>query len=325
MARYDCFVSVVALVRNDADIVEEFVADISSILCENYSNYELVLVDDGSKDGTVEKISNLLTKYECIRMIRLSREYGEEIAISAGLDSVIGDFVVVMMPNSDPPELIPKLIEKSRNGSDIVFGIRQNTAQDSWSVRIGRSLFHWYFSKVLKIKLPRGSTYFQVLSRQAVYAITRIRDKYRYLKVFSTQIGYTSQRFLYTPINRNGSRKNPGFFQELNRAIDIAITSSRHPLRFLSWIGLAASILNVLYAGYVIGIYLFKDHVTEGWTTSSLQNTVMFFFVFIILTILAEYVGRILDEVKERPLYNILEERNSNVLVANGERRNVVL
>ena len=107
-------------------------------------------------------------------------------------------------------------------------------------------------------------------------------------------------------------------------AADMIVTSSRHPLRFASWLGVVASIVNILYAAYVIGIYFFKDSVAEGWTTLSMQNALMFFFVFMIMTVTSEYIGHILVETIDRPLYYVLEERTSSVLISNEERKNVI-
>src|SRR5438105_4640367 len=114
MALSDCFVSVVAPLSNDGSIAKPFIADVMGVLQSHYTNYELVLVDDGSTDDTVGAVSELLTQYPCIRLIRLSRQFGTEIAFSAGLDTAIGDFIITMTPNSDPPLMIPDLVEDCR-------------------------------------------------------------------------------------------------------------------------------------------------------------------------------------------------------------------
>src|SRR5206468_2184236 len=110
----DCFVSVVAPLHDDADIVEGFVRDVLAVVSAEYANYELVLVDDGSGDDTSARVTRLLSEERCIRLVRLSRRFGRDIAISAALDTVIGDFVVVLVPESDPPELIPAIVEECR-------------------------------------------------------------------------------------------------------------------------------------------------------------------------------------------------------------------
>ncbi len=324
MSFCDCFVSVVAPVCNDSKIVEAFIADVIKVLQEKYANFELVLVDDGSDDDTVAKISLLLNKYDCIRLIRLSRKFGEEIAIATGLDSVIGDYVVVMLPNCDPPQLIPEIVHEARNGAGIVFGVNNNRSNYSFLMRVGSSLFHWYCKKVLKLNVPKGSTQFRVLSRQAVNAVIQTREKYRYLRILSSRIGYVTASFVYDPMNRKETSERRSLFEAASIAMNIIIKTSRHPLRFVSWLGILAGVMNVFYTSFVVYSYIFGGEIARGWTTLSLQNAAMFFFVFLILTVMSEYVGQMVVESEGRPLYYVLEERNSSVLVADRERRNVV-
>ena len=324
MAAADCFVSVVAPLGSDSAIVEAFVAEVMGVLRDNYANYELVLVDDGSGDDTALKVAALLNAYECIRLIRLSRRFSLEVAIAAGLDSAIGDYVVVMLPNSDPPRLIPDMIRDSRSRHGIVFGVRADRSDQPPLTRAAIGLFYWCAKRFLKLAIPENATYFLVMNRQAVNAITRIKDKHRHLRVLSAYVGYDSKSFVYQPINRHGGSSRRSFFEVVNVAIDIIVANSIHPLRLVSWLGLFAGTVNAAYVCYILGIYLFKPDVAPGWTTLSLQTAGMFFLVFLVLTILSEYVGHILDELRDRPLYYILEEKNSSVLIPDQERRNVV-
>ena len=321
----DCFVSVVAPLHDDAPIVRAFVTDVLSVLRANYTNYELVLVDDGSRDDTALIVSAMLEEQECVRLIRLSRAFGEEVAISAGLDTVIGDFVVVMLPNTDPPELIPTFVQRVRAGAGIAYGIRQNRVGESLLVRAGARLWYWYAARYLHLSLPRNSSQFRALSRQAVNAMVRIRDRYRYLRLLSADVGYQAAGIPYVQVVRNPNRPSRGFLDRLSVTLDIIVANSTHPLRVVTLLGVLASALNLLYVGYVIGIYLFRHgEVEPGWTTLSLQSAFMFLLAFVILTIMSEYLGHILVEVRERPLYHVLEERDSPVRIATATRRNVV-
>lgn len=322
--KIDRFVSVVAPLLNDADIVESYIRDTIPMLRDNYTNYELVLVDDGSRDATVAIASKLLTEYDGIRLLRLSREFGEEVAISAGLDTVIGDFTVVMLPRMDPPDLIPGLVSQCIEGNDVVFGVRRNRSGESWLVRRAAVFFYWYCRTVLKLDLPQNSTQFRCLSRQAVNAITQIKDSYRYLRLFSSYVGYERQQFHYDPMNRGGKYRPRSFFQSVNQAIALIIENSNHPLRLVSWVGLLAAAGNLLYVVYILAVYILKEEVIEGWTTLSLQNAGQFFLIALILTALCEYTGRMLNRLRDRPLYYLMEERNSSVLLVDKQRRNIV-
>jgi glycosyltransferase involved in cell wall biosynthesis len=318
----DAFVSVIAPLQDDGDIIEAYAADVIQMLAENYSNYELVLVDDGSRDDTPLRIDRILERHKCVRYVRLSRRFGLEVAVAAGLDTVIGDYTVVMLPDSDPPALVPELVARARK-SGVVSGVRSERGGQPLWARAGARAFY-AVAGACGVELPKHGTSFQVLSRQAVNGVTRIKDKYRSLRLLSAAVGYGTETVAYKPMTRRGSPRHRGFFESLALAVGLIVASSTQPLRFVSSLGLAASTLNLAYMLYVLAVYFFKSHVAEGWTTTSLQLSSMFFLMFLIMTVLAEYVGRILDEAKDRPLYHVVEERNSNVPLADVERRNVV-
>jgi dolichol-phosphate mannosyltransferase len=322
MSKVDTFVSVVAPLFNAGALVADFAREAVAVLSATYTNYELVLVDDGSTDDTAQRAREVLAQQPCVRYLRLSRHFGMEIAITSGLDQVIGDFVVIMRPECDPPELIPQMVERARLGSGMVVGVRQDRSGEPLWYRAGARLFYALARPVLPAEMPRNGTDFRVLSRQVVNAVTRLKDKYRALRLLSLYVGFAHERFPYQPRWR-GPPRSRRFGEALALAVGMVVTSSAHPLRLLAGLGLLASGLNLLYMLYVVAIFFFKDQVAEGWTTLSLQASGMFFLVFLILTALCEYVGRILEESRDRPLYYVVEEKNSNVLIADAERRNV--
>jgi polyisoprenyl-phosphate glycosyltransferase len=323
MTLSDCFVSVVAPLSNDADIAESFVLETNAVLKQTYANYEIVLVDDGSSDDTVSRVSGLLSRIDCIRLIPLSRPFGIEVAISAGLDSAIGDYVVVALPDSDPPSLIPQMVERSRSGHRTIVGVTRSRSAEGPLMRFGAKLFYWYCSKKLRLAIPENSTYFRVLSRQVVNAITQIRARARFLRVFSAEVGFAAERFEYETSPRRNRPRRRSLFDAVSLATSIVVANSTHPLRVVSWLGLFLSALNLVYMAYVVAVFLLKEQIAEGWVTLSLQTAVMFFCLFLFVTVLCEYIGRILSEVRERPNYFALEERNSSVVIANQDRKNV--
>ena len=324
MATSDCFASVVAPLYNDADIAEAFVLDVIAVLEKHYENYELVLVDDGSTDGTAACVTALLQAKRCIRLVRLSRRFGRDVAISAGLDAVIGDFVVVLLPESDPPELIPEFIERCRTGAGIVYGIRAHRPAEPLYLSIGTRLFYWYFNRVVGVDLPRNSTDFRAYSRQTVNAITRIKDRLRYLRTFGGYVGFGGQPLVYEPRPRRERVRGRKPGEALGLAINMTVANSTQPLRIVSLLGLALSAACGLHVVYVLLTRLLSKHLAEGWTTQQLFVSVMFMFLFVMLATLCEYMGRLLGEVKDRPLYFVLEERTSSVLLVDESRKNVV-
>lgn len=324
MAKIDCFVSVIAPIYNDSEIIESYVNEVMKVLSNNYTNFELVLIDDGSTDDTVTMIAEMLSHQKCIRLIRLSRTFDLETAISAGIESAIGDYVVVMLPDLDPPELIPSMVDLARGGISTVFGIRKCRGDEPIFLRIGASLFYWYCNSVLKLHIPKNTTHFRVLSRQVVNALIRTKGRLRYLHTLSTHVGYSNQSFFYDIINRRKKPRTKKLSEAINLGINIIIANSFQPMRLIRWIGILISAFNAAYALYVVLVYLIKENVAEGWGTQSLHLSVMFFFIFVILTILCEYISVLLAENKEGPLYYILDEKNSSVTFASEERKNVV-
>lgn len=322
--KIDKFISVIAPVYNEDNIVVSFIKDTLAILKEHYTNYELIIIDDGSEDDTPRLVNELLRKYEGIRYQRLSRSFGEEVAISAGLDTAIGDYVVVMLPYMDPPACIPEMVQYSIDGVDVVFGVRTSRVHEGFVSRCFVKLFYSYCKSFLKLGLAENSTHFRCLSRQAVNAIIQIKDSYRFLRLLSTYVGYENQSFEYEPIYREGKIRKRKFSQSVKYAISLIMENSTHPLRFVSWMGLIAAVGNLIYGGYIFAVYFFKKDVLEGWTTLSLQSAAEFFFLSLLMTALSEYMGRILNRLQARPLYYIREEKNSSVLLIDSDRMNVV-
>ena len=323
MAVSDTFVSIVAPLWNDGDIVAEFLRDTVSVMRAHFANYEIVLVDDGSTDDTAARVTEELSKHEYLRLIRLSRRFGEEVAISAGLDSVIGDYVVVMRPDSDPPEVIPQMVDRARRSGGSVLGVRTRRSRENPLVRLGAWVLYWYCNRVLKLNLYKISEHFLVMSRQAVNGVFQIKDRLRHLRVFTAYVGYASEEFPYEPISRRGRHRRRGLVEAIDLGISIIVANSAHPLRLVSWLGLALSGLNALYVVYVLLTYYLSPSIAEGWATRSIQTSGMFFFVFLILAVLCEYVGRILSETQNRPHYYVQEESNSNSMLLDEERKNV--
>ena len=319
----DCFVSVVAPLNNDAALIPGFVDETLDVLRTRYANYELVLVDDGSTDDTPAVIRRLLGQFECVRYVRLSRHFGQEVAMLAGLDAVIGDFIVVMLPNHDPPGLIPELVQRVRDGHGVVFGIRRRRVGDTMAIRAAASIWYAYARRFLNHNLPRNASQFCALSRQALNAVVRIRDKYRYLRILTADIGYAHLGVPYDPIVRNVARGGRSFWSRAGVAMDLIVANSQHPLRAVTILGVGASVLNLAHLVFLVsGVAL--DRRATGTTALPLQLSAMFLLLFLMLAVMSEYVGHILVESRDRPLYHVLEERDSELAIADRTRRNVV-
>jgi glycosyltransferase involved in cell wall biosynthesis len=321
--KQDMFVSAVAPVLGGSETMTSFVLETAELLQSTYSNYELVLVDSASDEATIEKLMSLLKELACVRVIRLSQTANREIMIFAGLEAAIGDYVVVLMPPTDPPRVVADLVNIMASDHDIVFGLSEIPIRRSIVSQLGARLFYWYGRKYLGLNIPPSSTYLVGLNRRSINALTRIKGRYRHVRHLTRQVGFKSAIYHYTPSAAIEAAKERSFVESIRLAKEIVVSYSHHPLRVVSWLGLLASGCNLIYALYAISVYLFDRRVSEGWTTLSLELAVMFFLLFIILSVICEYIGRILEETRVQPAYHIMEELNSTVLVADETRRNV--
>lgn len=320
----DVLVSVIAPFHNEAVILGAFVQEISEVLRRTFKHCEIILVDDGSTDGTPQRAEELLSQFDHLRLVRLSRRFGLDAAVSAGLELAIGDWVVVMDPNTDPPSIIPDMVERARQGADMIYGVRDKRSDEPLHLRWATNLFYWYAHRVMHLPLQRNATHLRVLSRQAVNATLKIQKRELYMRVLSLYIGFRSEPFPYKLIERGGTTRRRSFGEMVNLAIAITIENSAHPLRLLSLLALTASMFNVVYATYVILVYLFKRKVAEGWVTLSLQSALQFFLISLVLTALCEYTGRIFSRMAGSPSFYIMDEKSSALELRN-DRRNVVV
>jgi glycosyltransferase involved in cell wall biosynthesis len=317
-------ISIVVALEQDSHLLEDLVNDIDQTVGSAYRFFEIVLVDDGSTDGTAAAVQPLLKKIQRIRYLRLSRSFGRDVALSAGIESAIGDFVVTLDPRTDPIESIPQMIDLCRKSGGIVHGMAENPAGRSFLRDWMGGMFRTYCRKHLGVDIKRGVSDLRVMSRQAVNALLQVREQSRYLRVLTLTLGYHHEFFPYALQTRKGGPRITTWHAEVATAIDLLAANTRHPLRLVTAAGLLGAFLNLLYAVYVVVVFLIRPTVAEGWTTLSLQLSGMFFFVCLILAVLSEYVGTILGEVRSRPLYFIAEESTSSVLLEDTVRSSIV-
>lgn len=296
--------------------VEAFVEETATELRNLVPHHEIILVDDGASQETVARVRALLERYDFLRFLRLSRHFGEETAIAAGLEVAIGDYVVVMLPNMDPPALIPEFFDRARGrggplgeeGADIVYGVRLHRKTEPFWYRAGARAFYWYINAVVKAGIPADSTQFRCMTRQVVNAITQIRDPDQYLRLLTSYVGFRKQALPYAPINRTGEPSVRPKREAVNLARALIIDHTTHPLRTVMWTGVGLALL---------------DFVVTLLGGGELQVAFMFVVLSIMLALVGEYVGGLSRRLRDRPAYYVREEHTSSVLLRE-ERKNVV-
>lgn len=315
------FVSVVYVADQHASLPADQVKNIASILRSHYANYEVLVIDNGLSPEAIGAIKTMLQAVPCIRLVRLARIYDTDTAIFAGVDASIGDLTCILY-NNDPPEVLPDFVKKNAQ-SDIVFGVAENLHRQKKSDEIGAKLFYWYSRRYLNVNLPKNSTYYMSMNRTAANALTRSGRFMRHIRHMAQQVGFTSDVLRYKLPSKAQPYSHTKGSTQVHRAIDLVSNYSSHPLRMLSYLGLTAGALNIAYAIYVVIMNLSSHSVAKGWTTTSLQSSLMFFMLFLILSVLSEYIGKILNETQKEPPYHIRQELSSTINIADETRRNV--
>jgi glycine/D-amino acid oxidase-like deaminating enzyme len=310
----ESLISIVAPLATDATApaVEAFVDETVAVLRGIVTHYEIVLVDDGAPPETIDRVRALLARHDFVRLLRLSRHFGEETAITAGLDVAIGDYIIVMLPNMDPPLLIPEFFERARSDADIVYGVRLHRKSEPLWYRMGARGFYWYINSVVGAGIPENSTQFRCMTRQVVNAITQIKGPDQYLRLLTSYIGFRKEALPYAPINRTGQPTVRPKADAAHLARALIIDHTTHPLRFVLRAGMVAAGVNAVWVAMV---------PNAGGQT--LWSALGLFLLTMMIGTTGEYVGALARRMRDRPAYYVREEHTSSVLLRE-DRKNVV-
>jgi len=272
------------------------------------SEWELVLVDDGSTDGSTEKIRELGKMDPRVRPVIFARNFGHQIAVTAGLDYARGDAVVIIDADlQDPPEVILELIAKWREGYEVVYAQRVEREGETWFKRITASIFYRTIYRITDVKIPLDTGDFRLLDRKVVNILNSMRERHRFLRGMSAWVGFRSVGVPYKRAARfAGSTKYP--FKKMVKLALTAITSFSYvPLQIAMWVGFASAGISILAIPVVIILRLQGSQFFFGQATTLIAVLFLGGVQLISLGILGEYVGRIYDEAKGRPLYIVSE------------------
>lgn len=309
----DCletFVSVIVVTRNQSNTLEQRLPELQSYMELHFSDYEILIVDQRSDDGTLQKIDILLKKIPCIRFIELSFRVTEDVAMAAGLENSIGDYVIYMDLESDPHMGIRQMIEKCRGGSDIVLGI--SNSQESIGYRCLRPFATWMLGRI-GYTLPRGAGNFMAISRRAANAVMSVGRFHHQFLIRLSKTGYAHGSFPYDALDGKTKKKSlKAGFQQLVRMM---IYNSTLPLRWMSLLGFLGSTIAFLFALYSFVLRLVMENIAAGWASSVMFQSFMFLLMFAMLAFFGEYLARLLDEQSHGREYAVVEEKHSSVLL----------
>ncbi len=303
----DILLSVIAPCYNEEEAIGEFINRTVSVLDEHCPNYELLLVDDGSKDKTVEKIAEYQRKNPNIRLIRFSRNFGKEAAVTAGLEHSAGEIVVMLDSDlQDPPSLIPLLLEKLDSGYDIVSAQHTIRKKETFLKKITSKLFYRLAAHMTGLTIPDTVGDYRAMRRKVVDAVVSVKDNVRYMKMIYAYVGFRNATVLYEREPRFAGVTKYNYPRLITAALDAIISFSDKPLRYISLMCIGISISAFLLIIYVILQKIFAGDtasIANGWTSLVVLINTLFCLLFAFLAIISEYISRILRESKHRPLY----------------------
>lgn len=305
--------------ENGIDILYEHLQSVFSQLNEYV--FQILLINDGSKDKTLTKMQELHDKDPAVSYMSLSRNFGKENAMLAGLDYAEGDAVILMDADlQDPPELIPQMLQEWEKGYDDVYARRRTRAGETW---FKKASAHWYYrilQRFADIDIPADVGDFRLLDRRAVNALCTLREKQRYTKGLFSWIGYNKKELLFDREPRAVGSTKMNFIKLFGLAVDGITSFSVAPLRLASILGLLISSIAFIYLLFVVGKTLLLGDPVAGYP--SMISIILFMggIQLVVLGIIGEYVGRIFYEAKDRPDYLVSEYNGKRVLLERSSK-----
>lgn len=296
--------SIVAPIFNESETLREFHRRISAVMDSLEQPWELVIIDDGSTDGSTEILLALAEEDSRVRPVVFARNFGHQIAVTAGWDYARGDAVIVIDSDlQDPPEVIPDLIARWREGYEVVYAVRTEREGESKFKLWTASLFYRLIYKITDVKIPLDTGDFRLIDRKVVDVLRKMREHYRFLRGMSAWVGFKQVGVPYRRAARfAGSTKYP-FKKMLKLAVNAITGFSYFPLQLATYIGFGAAVLSIVLIPVVVIVRLTTQFELVGQATTLIAVLFLGGVQLISLGILGEYLGRVYDEVKGRPLY----------------------
>ncbi len=301
--------SVVAPIYNEIEIIEEFSKRVADVMNSTGETWELVLVDDGSTDGSTARIRELASVNQHIRPVIFARNFGHQIAVTAGLDYSRGDAMIIIDADlQDPPETILNLIEKWREGYEVAYAVRAEREGESWFKKVSAALFYRVIFRITDVNIPLDTGDFRLLDRKVVDVMNSMRERHRFLRGMSAWVGFKQIGVEYTRAARFAGETKYPFKKMLKLALNAVTGFSYFPLQLASYFGLASAGIAIIAIPAVIILRMSGSQQLTGQATTLIAVLFLGGVQLISLGVLGEYIGRLYDEAKGRPLYIVREE-----------------
>ena len=302
-------VSIVVPVFNEEDNIEVFYQEVCKYMDPLSYTLELIFVDDGSSDATPLILERLAQRDGRVQGLIMARNYGHQIALTCGLDYANGDAVITMDGDMQhPPEMLPLLLSKWEEGFEVVQTIRVSTVGVSWFKTVTSGMFYKLINWMSKVRIQEGGSDFRLLDKAVVLSFRRFKERARFIRGMIGAIGYRQILIEFTAPKRYAGTSKFSLRRMVHFALDGITAYSQLPLRFAFYIGLLFALISFGVTMHVVYIKLFTPEAVPGWATISASILLLGGLQLLGLGIIGEYVGRIFEEVKQRPLYLLREK-----------------
>ena len=298
--------SIIVPVFNEEGVITVTYERLKKVMDTTGQSYELLFVNDGSTDRTAQILSKFCQKDKNVKLINFSRNFGHQIAISAGMDNVLGQAIVVIDADlQDPPEIILQMIEKWKEGNEVVYATRKQRKGETLFKKLTAAIFYRLLKTMTDIDIPVDTGDFRLIDRKVCNVMKSIKEKNRFVRGLISWVGFRQTSVEYVREERFAGETKYPLSKMIKLSLDAMTSFSHKPLKLAIYLGFILSSMSFLYLLFAIYESLFTPYTVPGWT--SIIATSLFFngTILIILGIIGEYIGRIYDETKNRPLYII--------------------
>ena len=310
----DTKISIVVPFLNEMENLPALLERVAAVFADRPEDWELLLVDDGSTDGSAEWAIEQAQQNRHIRVVRLSRNFGHQLAITAGLDRADGDAVVVMDADlQDTPETIPALIDKWREGCEVVFAVRRSRAGETWLKKFLAARFYRIFRFLTQTDIPMDAGDFRLVDRCVVDALREMRELHRFMRGLTCWVGYRQGSVEYDRAARHAGETKYPVWKSARLAIDAITSFSAAPLRWITLLGFGVCLLAVVWVLYVMALaILHPQSLEKGWASLIAVMTFLGGVQLMSIGMLGQYISRIFEEGKRRPLYLVRSDTKTS-------------
>ncbi len=301
--------SIIAPVYNERESLPELYRRVSDVMDRNGEPWELILVDDGSTDGSTDQILELARKDSRVRPIVFARNFGHQIAITAGWDYARGQAIVIIDADlQDPPEVILELAKKWKEGYEVVYAVRAEREGETWFKTLTAAIFYRLIYRITDVKIPLDTGDFRLMDRKVVDVLKQMRERHRFPRGMSAWVGFRQIGVNYKRAARYGGVTKYPFSKMVKLALNAITSFSYFPLQVATYIGFVSAGIAILAIPVVIILRIVGIHQLTGQATTLIAVLFLGGVQLISLGILGEYIGRLYDEAKGRPLYIVREK-----------------